>query len=92
MHHLHAMPMEARRGVGCARTGLLDSCELPCGCFGLNLDPLEKQPDLLTTVIPLQPFCVLLWKTAYSDHLPIRNWIACFYIFIYLHMLDTCDP
>ena len=34
------------------------SCELPCGCWELNLDPLEEQPVLLTTEPSLQP---LLW-------------------------------
>jgi hypothetical protein len=30
--------------------GVTDSCELPCGCWELNLGgPLEEQPVLLTT-------------------------------------------
>ena len=28
--------------------GVTDSCELPCGCWGLNPGPLEGQPVLLT--------------------------------------------
>jgi hypothetical protein len=27
----------------------------PCGCWELNLGPLEEQPVLLTTETPLQP-------------------------------------
>ena len=32
-----------------------DSCELPCGCWELNLCPLEEQSVLLTTEPGLQP-------------------------------------
>ena len=32
-----------------------DSYELPCGCWELNLGPLEEQPVLLTTEPFLQP-------------------------------------
>jgi hypothetical protein len=35
-------------GVGSPETGLTDSWELPCGCWELNLSPLEEQPVLLT--------------------------------------------
>lgn len=31
-------------------TGITDSCELPSGCWDLNLGPLEEQPMLLTAV------------------------------------------
>ena len=27
----------------------LESCELPCGCWELNLGPLEEQLELFTT-------------------------------------------
>jgi hypothetical protein len=30
-------------------TEVTGSCELPCGCWELNLGPLDKQPMLLTT-------------------------------------------
>ena len=30
------------------RTGVAHSCELPCGCWELNLGPLEEQLVLLT--------------------------------------------
>ena len=36
--------------------GVMDSCELPCGCWELNLGPLEDQSMLLTTELSLQPF------------------------------------
>jgi hypothetical protein len=32
-----------------------DSCELPCGCWELNPDPLEEQPVFLSTEPSLQP-------------------------------------
>ena len=33
----------------------LQSCELPCGCWELNLGPLEEQSVLLTTESSHQP-------------------------------------
>ena len=30
-------------------TGLTGDCELPCGCWGLNLGLLDEQPVLLNT-------------------------------------------
>jgi hypothetical protein len=29
--------------------------QIPCGCWGLNSEPLEEQPVLLTTEPSLQP-------------------------------------
>ena len=40
---------------GSPRTGVRDSCELPCDCWKLNLNPLEEQPVLLTTEASHQP-------------------------------------
>ena len=30
--------------------GIIDSCELPCWCWELNLGPLQEQQVLLTAV------------------------------------------
>ena len=35
--------------------GVIDNCELPCGCWELNLGPLEEQPVLLIAELSLQP-------------------------------------
>jgi hypothetical protein len=35
--------------------GIRDGCEPPCGCWKENLDPVEKQPVLLTAGSSLQP-------------------------------------
>jgi hypothetical protein len=40
-------------GVRSPGTGIVDSCELSCGCWELNPGPLEEQPVLLIPV--LQP-------------------------------------
>jgi hypothetical protein len=37
------------------RNGITDSCELPCGCWELDLSPLEEQPVLFTAELYLQP-------------------------------------
>ena len=29
--------------VGSSGTGITDSCELPCGCWELNLGPLQEE-------------------------------------------------
>ena len=36
-------------------TGVINGCELPCVCWELNLDPLEKQQLFLVTEPSLQP-------------------------------------
>ena len=42
-------------GVRSSRAGVTDSCELPSGCWELNLGPLEDQPGFLTTEPSPQP-------------------------------------
>jgi hypothetical protein len=42
------------KGVGSSGTGLMDGCELPCGCEKTNLVLLQEQV-LLTTEPFLQP-------------------------------------
>jgi hypothetical protein len=42
---LHAYLCESAGSFG---TGVIDSCELPCGCWEVNPGPLEEQPMLLT--------------------------------------------
>ena len=49
---LHVCLCEGVRAPG---TGVTDSCELPCGCWGLIQGHLEEQPVLLTTEPPLGP-------------------------------------
>lgn len=44
VHHMHAVRMETRRGHQIPPgTGVADSQEPPCGCWELNLSPLEEQ-------------------------------------------------
>lgn len=44
---IHAVPKEARRGQQMPRTGVRDSCKLPCGCWESAVGPLQKPPVLL---------------------------------------------
>jgi hypothetical protein len=39
-------------GAGSPGTGVIDSCELSCGCWGLNPVPLEEQVVLLIADSP----------------------------------------
>jgi hypothetical protein len=41
-------------GASPSEIGLTNSCELPHGCWGLNLAPLEEQSLLLTPELFLQ--------------------------------------
>ena len=34
---------------------ITDGCDLPCGCWELDSEPLEEQPVLLTSEPSLQP-------------------------------------
>jgi hypothetical protein len=57
--------MEASRVVGSTGTGVTDGCELPCGCWELNLGPLQEQPGYLAANPPPQyQVCKILWVRA----------------------------
>ncbi|KAL6069243.1 hypothetical protein STEG23_019702, partial [Scotinomys teguina] len=43
------VPVVGEDSIGPPGAGVTDSCELPCGCWELNLDPLEEQPVLFTS-------------------------------------------
>ena len=49
--------------------GITDSCELPCGCWELNLGPLEKQSLLLIDEPSLQPK-IFLWLVGFVLFFP----------------------
>ena len=53
LHHIRAMPLNARR-IRSPGTGATGAGEIACGCWELNLDPLEGRPVLLTTELTLQ--------------------------------------
>ena len=48
-----------KEGTGFPGTGVTNSYELLCGCWELNLGPLEEPLVLLTTEPSLQPHCIL---------------------------------
>lgn len=43
------VPEEAREGFGSLPIGVTDSCELPCGFWELNPEPIDEQTVLLPT-------------------------------------------
>ena len=53
--HLTLFYMLWFEGIRSPGTGVTNSCELPCGCWDLNLGLLEEQPVLLTAEPSLQP-------------------------------------
>lgn len=40
-------PRRSEEGIRSPRTGLMNGCELSCGCCELNMGPLEEQQVLL---------------------------------------------
>jgi len=50
-----------RKGTGSSGTGITDGCERQCGCWELNLGPLEEdlRVILVTTDSSLQPLSTL---------------------------------
>ena len=46
-------------------TGVIDSCEVPCGCWELNPDPLEEQPVLQNLELSLQPLLLFSFRTIF---------------------------
>lgn len=38
----------SEEGIGFPGAGVMDSCELPCGCWKPNLNPLQEQQGLLS--------------------------------------------
>ena len=49
-----------KQSVRSSATEVTGSCELPCGCWELNLDSWEEQPVLLTTEPSLHLICCYL--------------------------------
>lgn len=49
--HVYACPVlqKPEEGLRSSETPAVDGCQLRCGCWELNLDPLQKQQVLLTT-------------------------------------------
>jgi hypothetical protein len=59
VHHVGAVPQKSEVGIGSSGTGIIDGYELLCGCWELNLGPLEEQQMLLTAETSIQSsvFC-----------------------------------
>ena len=51
------------QGVGSPGAGVTDCCELPCGRWESNPDPLKEQPTLLTTESLLIPSPLFLERS-----------------------------
>jgi hypothetical protein len=47
--HVYLFPQRLEEDIRGPGTGVVDGCELPCGCWESNLGLLEEQPVLLTT-------------------------------------------
>jgi hypothetical protein len=101
IHHVCAMPSEARRGCLSPGTGVANSCELPCGWQELNPGPLQEQVVLLTAEPSPQPlFNFLKFYYIYSFMYESVSLLAppppcvcvcvcvcvCMYAHIYAHM------
>jgi hypothetical protein len=58
-------------------TGATDGCELPCGCWELNLGPLKEHLVLLTAEPPLQPQYVHIYKHRGNRQYFSKTWHEC---------------
>jgi hypothetical protein len=47
-------PQRPKEGVTSPRTGVKKGCELPCGCWEVNLGPLEEKPPSFSDESTLQ--------------------------------------
>ena len=54
VHHV-PMVLSPEESTGSPRTGVIDSCKPLCGCWELNLGPLEEWKGLVPHEPPLQP-------------------------------------
>lgn len=65
-------------------TGVTEGCELPCGCWKLNLGRLEEHPVLLRAEPPLRPYFILFYYFIFSECLDSEphEWV-----FVYLSWL-----
>lgn len=54
VHHIHAVPSEARGGPQIPWDWVALGSAPPCGCWECKLDPLEEQPGLLSITPSLQ--------------------------------------
>jgi hypothetical protein len=54
--HVHGYaPQTTEEGAEFLAAGATGGCELPCGCWELNLYHLKEWQTVLTTQLPLQP-------------------------------------
>lgn len=55
VHHIYAVPTEGGQGVRYSVTGVTGCSEPSCGCWDLNLGPLQEQSVILTSEPSLLP-------------------------------------
>jgi hypothetical protein len=61
VHHVHAWYLErSEEDTRYPGTGLRAGCELPCGCWELNLGPMQELQVFLTAELSLQPLMYIL--------------------------------
>jgi hypothetical protein len=69
------------KGVWSPGPGVINSCELPCGHWELNLGLLELLPVFLTAEPPLQPLEIVLFKLCFETAFLCRKISAVFSLF-----------
>lgn len=75
VHHVHAVPLEARRGCHIPQVGVIGSCKLPWGYWELNPRPLEEKPEVLTAEPSLQPHTIFVsCILRFIEHLLCPSW------------------
>ena len=80
-------PRRPEKDIKYPGTGVTDNCEPPCGCWELNLGPLQEQQVLLTSEwslkAPIYPLIVLLFLIIISFVLCVSVLPADMYVCIH---------
>jgi len=61
--------------VGSTRTGVTDSCELPCGCWDSNSGPLEEQVILFISPSLQLSLSIICFQSSTSRERVMAQWL-----------------
>ena len=77
VHRMHAWCLwKKEEAIKATRTGDTDGCEPPCGCWEMNLGPLQEPQVLLTAEPFLQPLIWGFLKILQSASWPQMHYVA----------------
>lgn len=66
-------PQKAELALEYSQIGVTDGCELSCGCWELNLGPLQK-PQVLSTIEPSLQSPLIFFNVCFSSPIIFWKW------------------